>query len=64
MKINGVYKKLECSITLSELVEAEQYPISRIAVELNGQIVPKGDYASTILTEADTLEIVCFVGGG
>ena len=37
---------------------------SRVAVELNGEIVPRGKYAETILQDGDKVEIVHFVGGG
>lgn len=37
---------------------------SRVAVELNLDILPKGEYASTQLNQGDRLEIVHFVGGG
>ena len=36
----------------------------RLAVERNGEIVPKGLHAATPLAEGDTLEIVVAVGGG
>ncbi len=36
----------------------------RVAVELNLDILPKSDYATTELKEGDRLEIVHFVGGG
>ncbi len=36
----------------------------RLAVERNGEIVPKGLHAATQLAEGDTLEIVVAVGGG
>lgn len=36
----------------------------RVAVELNLDILPKNDYATTELKEGDRLEIVHFVGGG
>jgi len=37
---------------------------SRIAVERNGQVVPKARYDAEVLSEGDRLEIVHFVGGG
>jgi sulfur carrier protein len=37
---------------------------SRVAVELNLDILPKGEYATTLLKQGDRLEIVQFVGGG
>ena len=45
---------------LAEIGYAEQ----RVAVELNESIVPKDQYASTVLYEGDHLEVVRFVGGG
>ena len=36
----------------------------RVAVELNLDILPKGDYGNVLLKEGDALEIVHFVGGG
>ena len=36
----------------------------RIAVEINGHIVPKSKYDTTVLNDGDTVEIVGFVGGG
>ena len=40
------------------------YDPKRIAVERNGEIVPKARYAETILMDGDVLEVVSFVGGG
>ena len=37
---------------------------TRIAVELNREVVPKADYASITLREGDELELINFVGGG
>lgn len=64
MKVNGEVKLLETESSLSDYLTKEGYQISRIAVERNGKIVPKGEYANVILSDADTLEIVSFVGGG
>ena len=36
----------------------------RIAVERNGEIVPRRTYGETVLQDGDVLEIVSFVGGG
>ncbi len=36
----------------------------RVAIEHNGNIVPRGDWANTGLEDGDRLEIVHFVGGG
>ena len=64
MKVNGEIKSLEAEISLEDFLTGEGYQIARIAVESNGEIVPKGEYANVILSDADTLEVVSFVGGG
>ena len=40
------------------------YDTKRVAVELNGDILPKGEYENTYLHNGDTMEVVSFVGGG
>lgn len=64
MKVNGINKQLEESITLEQFLIQEGYSLTKVAVERNGDIVPKLNYNQTVLTESDTLEIVHFVGGG
>lgn len=53
-----------CQMTLAAYLAASHYDIKRIAVERNGEIVPKAQYAHTLLQEGDKIEIVSFVGGG
>lgn len=63
VQINGVQISGDgCS--LAEYLSKENYDITRVAVEKNGSIVPKAQYASTILQDGDVIEIVSFVGGG
>ena len=50
--------------TLAEYLGTTPYDIKRIAVEINGQIVPKAEYAGTLLKDGDVVEVVSFVGGG
>ena len=40
------------------------YEISKIAVEMNGEIISKREYETVRLQDDDELEIVTFVGGG
>ena len=51
-------------ITVAEYIAKKEYNMSFIAVEYNGEILPKADYSDTVLKENDKLEVVCFVGGG
>ena len=63
VKINGTV----CAVagkTLSEYLATTNYDSKRIAVEKNGEIVPKAEYGNTVLQDGDTVEVVSFVGGG
>ena len=64
MKVNGKSESLTAPETLKAYLERQGFNLGRIAVERNGGIVPKSAYETTILSDADTLEIVHFVGGG
>lgn len=50
--------------TVAEYLESENYMMERIVVEINGNIIPKNNYAETILKDGDAVEVVSFVGGG
>jgi sulfur carrier protein len=64
MKVNGTYTELTVKQSLLDFLVSQNHDISRIAVELNGEIVPKATYSQVSLDNGDTLEIVRFVGGG
>ena len=64
MRINGQEYALTKVMSLQELLEEQGYRSSLVAVELNGAIVKRSEYGSTMLTAEDKLEIVSFVGGG
>ena len=51
-------------IKLSSYLEENEINPQRIAVELNGEILPKLQYDNTVLKDGDVVEIVNFVGGG
>ena len=50
--------------SVAEYLNSANYDLMRVAVELNGSIVPKSHYADTIFKDGDSVEVVCFVGGG
>lgn len=63
VKINGEYHDI-AGKNLSDYLEKTSYDPRRIAVERNGNIVPKSSYKETVLNDGDSVEIVSFVGGG
>lgn len=63
VKVNGEMQDI-AGKTISEYLAAANYDAKRVAVELNGDIVPKIQYGETIFRDGDQAEIVSFVGGG
>lgn len=64
MKVNGKQVVLEKSLSLQEYLEREGYKTQHVAVERNGEIVPRSSFPEIVLSDEDSMEIVCFVGGG
>lgn len=63
VKINGEQK--DCTgQTVQHYLTANGYDLKRVAVERNGDIIPKAQYASAVFNDGDSVEIVSFVGGG
>jgi sulfur carrier protein len=62
--VNGQARSFPTPLTLGQLVEILDLAGKRIAIERNGEIVPKSQHAATQLTDGDRLEIVVAVGGG
>jgi thiamine biosynthesis protein ThiS len=62
--VNGDEKDFSSPISLAGLIEELDLPASRIAIELNREVVRRSDWGSTMLTDDDRIEIVHFVGGG
>jgi sulfur carrier protein len=63
--VNGRARRLDpAPATVADLVRALSLEGKRIAVERNGQIVPKSRYGDTLVASGDRLEVVSAVGGG
>jgi sulfur carrier protein len=64
LKINGETRQFPAPLTVTGLIDQLGYTGKRIAIERNGEIVPKSQHATTALAAGDQLEIVVAVGGG
>lgn len=64
VQVNGEIRSVADQSTLSDLVVELSLAPARIAVEVNGLVIRRNQWAETVLSEGDRLEIVHFVGGG
>ncbi|MCB5190855.1 sulfur carrier protein ThiS [Methylobacillus arboreus] len=65
LTINGNPRQFDVErLTVGELVEKLGLTGKRLAIERNGEIVPRGNFAEAVLNSNDKLEIVGAVGGG
>jgi sulfur carrier protein len=62
--INGERRDFEQPLPFSQLVERLGLAGKRIAVERNGEIVPRSQLGARSIAHGDKLEIVVAVGGG
>jgi sulfur carrier protein len=62
--INGAPEVLEGPLSVADLLLAKGLAGKRLAVERNGDIVPRGRHEATELSDGDRIEIVVAVGGG
>lgn len=64
MKVNGKDAPCPDKMTVRSLLDALGHDPQRVAVEKNGQIVPRARFADEPLCDDDVVEVVQFVGGG
>ena len=64
VNVNGAKQRLAPDTDIAVLLERLQLAGKRVAVERNGEIVPRSCFAQTALANGDRLEIVVAVGGG
>jgi sulfur carrier protein len=64
LTVNGEARDVPEGLTVRGLVELLQLDGGPVAVERNGEVVPRAEHASTPLVAGDVIEVVHFVGGG
>ena len=64
IQVNGQFHSLPDGATVIQLLEQMELTGKRIAIERNQEIIPKSQYAQTVLQSGDRLEVVVAVGGG
>ncbi len=64
VELNGKTTELENVETVGDLIRSKDLKPQMVAVELNGEILPREQFDEQRLNDGDRLEIVHFVGGG
>jgi sulfur carrier protein len=64
IRLNGAPHRLDAPCSIERLLESAGFGGRRVAVEVNGAIVPRGAHATQLLREGDQVEIVHALGGG
>ena len=62
--VNGEDRVVDAAVTIAALLKELDLHGKPVAVERNGETVPKSEHSSAALAEGDRIEIVTFVGGG
>jgi sulfur carrier protein len=64
LTVNGKAHECPAGATVSALLEQLALTGRRVAVERNGEIVPRSQQSAVALAEGDQIEVVVAVGGG
>tara|TARA_Y100001958_G_C21031820_1_gene404539 strand:- start:565 stop:783 length:219 start_codon:yes stop_codon:yes gene_type:complete len=64
ISVNGKIKTVFDKLSLYELIDDLKIPITKVAIELNREIVDKKKLKKIKLKKDDIIEIVHFIGGG
>jgi sulfur carrier protein len=64
VELNGKTVELDGVRTIGDLIRSRDLKPQLVAVELNGEILPRDRFDEQQINEGDRLEIVHFVGGG
>jgi len=62
--VNGKDREIEAEVALPDFLRAHDINPRLVAVAVNGEVVPKDQYAGVTVRDGDALEIVRMVGGG
>ena len=64
LTVNGEPRRFEAPLTAAQLIASLQLTGKRVALERNGEIVPRGQFHQQQLSDGDCVEVVVAVGGG
>jgi len=64
LKVNGDSVEIDDGSNMGELLDMLEIPKTKVAVELNGVVIPNSELLGKVLKDHDILEIVRAIGGG
>ncbi len=64
IQLNGKKTKIQRNLSIKDLIKKYRLKENKIAIELNGTILPKDHYKNKKVKNNDKIEIVQFIGGG
>ena len=64
IQVNGEPREFSKDLTIDSLISTLGLEPTRVAIELNQNVVRRSDWQATVLRDEDRVEIVHFVGGG
>ena len=64
IQLNGKILKIKENLSIKDLCKKYKLNETKIAIELNGIILPKDEYRKKKIKNRDKIEIVHFIGGG
>ena len=64
LKVNGDSVEIDDGSNMGELLDMLEIPQTKVAVELNGVVIPNSELLDKVLKDQDILEIVRAIGGG
>lgn len=64
IQVNGESRQVREETNVTELLRDLQLNVERVAVEINLEILERGDFDTRTLQEGDRIEIMSFIGGG
>lgn len=62
--VNGAPREFRAPLTFSQFVDELSLAGKRLAIEVNGEILPRSRFAQSRLSDGDRIEVVVAVGGG
>ena len=62
--VNGAPREFAFAPTVAQFIDQLSLAGKRLAIERNGEIVPRSRFGDEVLAEGDRIEVVVAVGGG